>query len=316
MCPAFRAALNATGGVLLLACCAAPAAAQCSEQSFITSLRSTASDGKSFSIAWDPVPSALSLSSDASAGYEILVRTGSRYCTLGPAIVSATTTATSFTLPLTSPDAAYGVYVRLQGDPCTTTEYMLMADSFTSPPSRPDPPAIFIEDNQVTLNFNYSDDRAFGIDVERADSDGRFRYVGTLRTCAANPKIFSQGVPDGRHIYRLGVANAATRASGEVYSAPIPADVGVTGLPVIHFAATPSAIVAGQSTVLTFEAAGSTSVTIDHGLGAQLASGSIVVAPTATTAYTLTASNSAGSVSSIVTVNVSAGPSRRRGVSH
>jgi len=72
------------------------------------------------------------------------------------------------------------------------------------------------------------------------------------------------------------------------------------------FTATPSTIAAGQSSTLNFSASGATSLVINPGNINVSGQTSLVVNPSATTTYTLTASNSAGSVSSSVGVTVSA----------
>jgi hypothetical protein len=314
MCPALRAALCAT--CVFVLCLSAEADVCPPDSPSIRHFHATGFDGKSFSFEWDPLPAAMSgPSAMALTTYEVVLYTGSSYCHFAPPLVTATTTANSFTLPLTTPDAAYAVYVRAQGDTCTKTESMLLVDSFTSPPSKPFLPGVVIDgDHMVKLEFEYRDERAFGVDVERADGDGEFHYIGALPMCAEGPKTFAQHLSDGRHQYRAAVSNAATRASGPVYSNSLSADVGATGLPDVRFAATPAAIAPGGTTVLVFEADGATSVAIDNGLGPQSARGSVVVSPAVTTAYTLTATNPVGTVSSIVTVIVVEAGGRRRSV--
>lgn len=75
---------------------------------------------------------------------------------------------------------------------------------------------------------------------------------------------------------------------------------------VSSFAATPSTITAGQSATLTWSVSGATSLSIDNGVGSIAGTSSKVVAPAKTTAYKLTATNSAGSVTATVTVTVNA----------
>lgn len=78
--------------------------------------------------------------------------------------------------------------------------------------------------------------------------------------------------------------------------------------PVIsNFTADPASITEGQSSTLSWNVVGATSLSIDQGVGTVTdAVGSTNVSPTATTTYTLTATNSAGSVT--VTVTVTAAP--------
>ena len=58
----------------------------------------------------------------------------------------------------------------------------------------------------------------------------------------------------------------------------------------------------GGSSTLSWSVTGATSVTIDNGIGSVALTGTTVVSPTTDTTYTLTATNSAGSVTESVTV--------------
>ncbi len=77
---------------------------------------------------------------------------------------------------------------------------------------------------------------------------------------------------------------------------------------VVTFNANPTVITAGGSTTLTWNVSGANSVTIDQGLGVLPPAGSQTVLPSATTVYTLQASNIAGSVSAPVVVTVNPVP--------
>ena len=80
-----------------------------------------------------------------------------------------------------------------------------------------------------------------------------------------------------------------------------------TALPVIaSFTATPSPIDAGQSSTLQWSVQNADSVSISS-IGTVQASGTRSVSPTATTVYTLTATNASGSVTRTATVEVRAG---------
>ncbi|HEX7421447.1 MAG TPA: hypothetical protein VF505_16270 [Thermoanaerobaculia bacterium] len=83
--------------------------------------------------------------------------------------------------------------------------------------------------------------------------------------------------------------------------------------PVINtFAATPTSIVTGESSTLSWSVSNATTVSIDNGLGAEPVSGSVTVSPSQTTIYTLTATDDAGSVSAQTTITVvPPGPKRR-----
>jgi hypothetical protein len=75
--------------------------------------------------------------------------------------------------------------------------------------------------------------------------------------------------------------------------------------PVINsFTANPSYIQAGQGIVLTWTTTNATSVTLSPGIGSVPNSGSYNLSPGYTTTYTLSATNSAGSISASTTVTV------------
>lgn len=102
----------------------------------------------------------------------------------------------------------------------------------------------------------------------------------------------------------------ATNASGTVTQ---PVQVVVSGgappsVPVINsFTASPGSITLGASSTLSWSVSGATTVSINQGVGGVTPSGSILVSPGATTTYTLTATNAAGSVTQPVQVMVSGG---------
>jgi 6-phosphogluconolactonase (cycloisomerase 2 family) len=78
-----------------------------------------------------------------------------------------------------------------------------------------------------------------------------------------------------------------------------------TAAPVIgDFTAWPATITAGQGTFLTFAFTGDHGGSIDQGVGTVTSGGSLMVAPTATTTYTLTANNGGVVRTSTVTVTV------------
>jgi len=102
----------------------------------------------------------------------------------------------------------------------------------------------------------------------------------------------------------------ATNASGSVTQ---PVQVVVSGgappsVPVINsFTASPGSITLGASSTLGWNVSGATTVSINQGVGGVTPSGSILVSPGATTTYTITATNAAGSVTQPVQVVVSGG---------
>jgi len=80
-------------------------------------------------------------------------------------------------------------------------------------------------------------------------------------------------------------------------------------LPVIGaFGSNPSAVSSGSSSVLFWKVTGATSVNIDQGIGQVDLAGIQVVSPATSTVYTLTATNSAGTVTGSAVTNVNSAP--------
>jgi uncharacterized protein YkwD len=85
-----------------------------------------------------------------------------------------------------------------------------------------------------------------------------------------------------------------------------PGSGGGSGPTINSFTATPTAVQAGQPVTLAWSVSGATSVSIDNGVGSVSSTGSTMVYPAQSISYKLTASNSAGSTSATVTINVTA----------
>jgi len=96
----------------------------------------------------------------------------------------------------------------------------------------------------------------------------------------------------------------ATNSAGSVTASVTVTVLILTGFPIIDsFLANPSIIMPiGGSSTLSWSVTDATTVTIDNGIGSVALSGSTVVNPTTDTTYTLTATNSVGSVTESVTV--------------
>lgn len=73
---------------------------------------------------------------------------------------------------------------------------------------------------------------------------------------------------------------------------------------ILLFSATPPEINSGESAILKWSIKDAASVTIDQGVGEVAATGSVELSPPKTTAYTLTATNTGGTVSKSVVINV------------
>ena len=73
--------------------------------------------------------------------------------------------------------------------------------------------------------------------------------------------------------------------------------------PTINFYASPTQISIGQTSTLFWNVINSDTVTIDQGVGSVPNSSNVVVSPTTTTVYTLSASGPGGSSSATVTID-------------
>jgi hypothetical protein len=104
----------------------------------------------------------------------------------------------------------------------------------------------------------------------------------------------------------LLVIVAIVSGCGGVPTAPVAAQQ--IAQPSISASASPSNIVAGQSSKLTWNAVNASSVSVDAGIGNVSLSGSIVVSPAQTTVYDFTASGNGKTVTTSVTVTVLSAP--------
>lgn len=128
---------------------------------------------------------------------------------------------------------------------------------------------------------------------------------GTFTSTSANGS--TNVSPTSTTTYTL----TATNAAGSTTSTAT-VTVSAASSPVINsFAASPTTIVSGTSSMLTWATTGATSIAITPGtFTSSSASGSTSVSPTSTTIYTLTATNAAGSntATAKVTVTAAGGP--------
>ena len=99
---------------------------------------------------------------------------------------------------------------------------------------------------------------------------------------------------------------SATGADGKTVTAVATVTVSGSAIPqVVTFVATPQSVSPGQSTQICWQVSGATSVSIAPGIGSNLSANSCVtVTPSATTTYTLTATNAVGTIQANLTVNV------------
>jgi hypothetical protein len=99
---------------------------------------------------------------------------------------------------------------------------------------------------------------------------------------------------------------SATNSAGTVSRSVVTTVNSAPPQPVIiAFSSNPSVISSYGVSTLSWNVTGANSVSMDHGIGQVNAAGTIVVSPARSTAYTITASNSTGTVtrSAVITVN-------------
>jgi hypothetical protein len=98
----------------------------------------------------------------------------------------------------------------------------------------------------------------------------------------------------------------ASGTGGQTISASVTVTVGASKPAIVRFAASPTNISKGGTSLLSWTTTGASTVTINNGVGTVSANGSTSVSPSATTTYTLTATGADGvtSVSAAVTVTV------------
>ena len=182
------------------------------------------------------------------------------------------------------------------GGPITITGQSPVINSFNASPST------ISAGESSTLNWTVTGASTVSID----QGIGNVALTGTRAVALTATTIYTLTASSS-----AGSATATTQVivSGAV-SPPTPAV-----LPVINsFIASPSSISLGGSTSLSWNVTNATSVAIDNGLGAVGSSGNTIVLPSTTTAFKLTASNAAGSVTATALVLVSGVPSPPTGL--
>ena len=144
---------------------------------------------------------------------------------------------------------------------------------------------------------------------------------GAITSYAVNPSLpaglalsTTTGVISGTPT--AAAASAAYTVTGSNASgsttASLVVQVVLPSLPtIVSFAAAPTAVAAGGSSVLSWDVLGATLISIDNGVGTVVGT-STTVTPASTTTYRLSATNAAGTVTADATVNVVAPPANLR----
>ena len=130
-------------------------------------------------------------------------------------------------------------------------------------------------------------------------------WASTDATSASiSPGIGSVEVNGSRTISPIETTTYTINATGSGGSATDSVTVTVYQPPTVNIFASPGAIVSGESTTLSWTSANADSVSIDQGIGSVDTDGSMVVSPTETITYTITATGSGGSATDSVIVTV------------
>ncbi|MEO8678643.1 MAG: G8 domain-containing protein, partial [Vicinamibacterales bacterium] len=128
-------------------------------------------------------------------------------------------------------------------------------------------------------------------------------------TVTIDQGIGAVAVSGTRSVSPLATTVYTVTATNSAGSATATATVSVAAtipVPTATFTASPTSIVAGGSSTLTWATTNAATVSINQTIGVVTASGTRSVSPTATTTYTLTATNATGSTTATATVTVTA----------
>jgi hypothetical protein len=193
--------------------------------------------------------------------------------------------------------------------PATTTTYTLTAvapaGNVTATATVTVNPAVTSAGNPQIVRFEAS---------PRSIQPGQQSTLSWTTNGAATVSISSVGAvtPNGSTtvspaqttVYTL----TATSSDGKTVTAPVTVTVSTGTVPqVVVFVVTPSTIDPGSSAKLCWQVTGATSITILPGIGSNLnANDCATVSPSATTTYTLTATNATGQIQANATLNVGA----------
>ena len=166
------------------------------------------------------------------------------------------------------------------------------------------PPAITSQPANLTVNQGQT--ASFSVTATgTAPLSYQWQKNGTaINGATGNSYSIASAQADDAGAYSVTVSNSL----GSVASTA--ASLTVLPKPTIQaFTISPTLIPIGGTGVLSWTVTGATSLSVDQGVGSvALESGTKNVSPTATTTYTLTATNGAGSVTAKATLNVDATP--------
>jgi hypothetical protein len=184
--------------------------------------------------------------------------------------------------------------------PTATTTYTLTAKNANGSVSAT--ATVVVTTPQTTLVYCYASPSNI-----MAGETATLNYQTQNATAVSiSPTVGSAGLSGSIAVMPTTSTNYTVTATGPsgTTSCSIAVNVTAGALPrIIQFSASPMSILSGQTSNLLWIVDNSTSQTITT-LGTVVPAGTQVVSPTATTTYTLTATNNAGSVTATATVTV------------
>jgi hypothetical protein len=228
-------------------------------------------DGQSSSLQWS-VSGATSLSIDQGVG-----------TVTGSSVSVKPSKSTTYTLTATNAAGSSSASFTLTVLPPVAAKPLIK--SFTATPDS------ITKGDSSTLAWDVSDASSLSIN----------QNIGSVT--GTNSKDVA---PSATKTYTLTAKNAKGSVSAK-------ATVTVTPIPkplITRFDASPASITAGQSSTLSWELSGASSVVINQGIGSVTGSSSKSVSPGSSKTYTLTAKNAGGSSTASVTLSVSPAPSK------
>jgi hypothetical protein len=184
--------------------------------------------------------------------------------------------------------------------PTATTTYTLTAKNANGSVSAT--ATVVVNTPQTTLVYCY----ASPSNIMVGESSTLNYQTQNATAVSISPTVGSAGLSGSVAVSPITSTNYTVTATGPsgTTSCSIAVNVTAGALPrIIQFSASPMSILSGQTSNLLWIVDNSTSQTITT-LGTVVPAGTQVVSPTATTTYTLTATNNAGSVTATATVTV------------
>jgi hypothetical protein len=186
--------------------------------------------------------------------------------------------------------------------PTVTTQYTLTATNSTSSQSLTATVTVGGSSVQISSCF------ATPATIVAGESSTLFWQTTNATSVSISPGVGTEGA-NGSAVVSPTTSTTYTITAQGPNSASAACSVAVTvtagNLPqIIQFSAAPMTIVSGSQSTLTWNVQNANTVNISPGLGPVSPQGSQGVSPTQTTTYILTATNSAGSITSQATVNV------------